>query len=83
MRICKTSDDIVLSTSKGNIVRQRVSDLSIQGRTATGFVIQKLVKDDSIVMVDIVPPGDPSEVEEGGEELGAAVEETLDELAVV
>jgi DNA gyrase subunit A len=60
MRICKSSDDIFLSTSKGNIVRQRVSDLSIQSRAATGFVIQKLDKDDSIVIVDIVPP----EVEE-------------------
>ena len=55
MRICRASDDIVVSTSKGNVVRQRVADLSVQSRTATGFLIQKLAKDDSVVMVDIVP----------------------------
>lgn len=56
MRICRASDDIVISTSKGTVVRQRVADLSIQSRTASGFLIQKLAKDDTIVMVDIVPP---------------------------
>jgi DNA gyrase subunit A len=61
MRICREDDDVVMSTSKGNVVRQRVGDLSIQSRTATGFLIQKLAKDDSIVMVDVVPPLIPVE----------------------
>ena len=56
MRICRLSDDLVISTSRGNVVRQRVGDLGIQSRTATGFVIQRLDKDDSVAMVDIVPP---------------------------
>lgn len=56
MRICRPGDELVLSTERGNIIRQRVDDLSIQSRTATGVLIQKLDKDDVIVMVDILPP---------------------------
>lgn len=54
MRVCYPGDEIALSTSKGAIVRQKVDDLSIQSRTATGVMIQKIAADDSIVMVDIV-----------------------------
>lgn len=57
MRLCSGGDEVVLSTKKGTIIRQRVDDLSIQSRTATGVLIQKIAKDDLIVMVDIVPSG--------------------------
>ena len=57
MRLCSAGDEVVLSTKKGTIIRQRVDDLSIQSRTATGVLIQKIAKDDVIVMVDIVPSG--------------------------
>lgn len=56
MRICHPGDELVISTERGNIIRQRVDDLSVQSRTATGVLIQKLDKDDVIVMVDILPP---------------------------
>jgi DNA gyrase subunit A len=56
MRVCRPGDEMVLTTSKGTISRQRVDDLSIQSRTATGVLIQKIAKDDKIVNVDIVPP---------------------------
>jgi DNA gyrase subunit A len=55
MRICRNSDEVVISTMKGTVVRQRVADMSIQSRTATGVLIQKLDKDDKVIMVDIVP----------------------------
>ena len=55
MRVCSVGDEIVLSTAKGTIIRQRVDDLSIQSRTATGVSIQRIDKDDEITMVDIIP----------------------------
>lgn len=56
MRVCSDDDEVVLSTRKGTIIRQRVADLSVQSRAATGVLIQKLQEGDAIVMVDIFPP---------------------------
>lgn len=56
MRACSAGDEIVLSTSKGNVIRQRVDDLSIQSRSATGVLIQKMLPGDTIINVDVVPP---------------------------
>lgn len=55
LRVVSDNDEIVLSTKGGNIVRQRAADISIQGRAATGVVVQKLVKGDEIVNVAVVP----------------------------
>lgn len=54
MRVCRSGDEVVLSTSKGTVIRQSVDDLSVQSRLATGVLIQKIAKDDKITMVDIV-----------------------------
>ena len=54
MRVCYLGDEIVISTAKGTILRQKVDDLSIQSRTATGVLLQKLTEGDKIVMVDII-----------------------------
>jgi len=56
LRICVPGDEVVLSTSRGSVMRQRTDDISLQGRTATGVLIQSLAADDSIVTVDLVPP---------------------------
>ena len=56
MRVCSSGDEVVLGTNKGSVVRQRVNDLSIQSRAATGVLIQKLSAADSIVQVDVIPP---------------------------
>ena len=55
MRVCRSGDEVVLSTSKGTVIRQSVNDLSVQSRLATGVLIQKIAKDDKITMVDVVP----------------------------
>jgi hypothetical protein len=36
------------------VIRQKVENLSVQSRSATGVLIQKIPKDDFIVVVDIV-----------------------------
>ena len=56
LRFCTSGDEVVLSTSRGTILRQRVDDVSVQARSATGVLVQKLAKDDSIVEISIVPP---------------------------
>ena len=49
--MCDEDDEVVLSTSKGTIIRQKVKDITIQSRAATGVLIQSIQKDDSIIMV--------------------------------
>ena len=56
MRVCQEGDEVVLSTSKGTVIRQSVNYLAVQSRLATGVLIQKIGKDDKITMVDVVPP---------------------------
>lgn len=58
--MCEEDDEVVLSTNKGKVIRQRVKDIAIQGRKATGVLIQRIEKDESIVMVDIIPPSGAS-----------------------
>ena len=41
-------------------MRQRIDDISIQSRSATGVLLQSIAKDDAIVTVDIVPPSTDS-----------------------
>ena len=37
------------------MLRQRIDDLTVLSRVATGFRLQKIPADDSVVMVDIIP----------------------------
>lgn len=54
-RFCTSGDEVVISTSKGTIVRQTIDDISLQSRSATGVLIQKLRSDDAVVMADVIP----------------------------
>ena len=53
-RFCAAGDEVVLSTSKGTILRQSVDDVSVQARSATGVLVQKLDKGDAIMDIAIV-----------------------------
>ena len=55
MRTCSDDDEIVLSTEKGTIVRQKVKDISIQSRSATGVMVQRVDKGNFIKSVALVP----------------------------
>ncbi len=61
--------EILLISNHGMMVRLRVSDLSIQGRTATGVTSMKLGEDD---FVKDVAPAPPIEAEAGDAEAGEA-----------
>jgi DNA gyrase subunit A len=60
MRVVNEDDEILLITSQGVMVRQNVKDIPVQGRAATGVVVQKVdVRNgDSISAVSIVPKKD-------------------------
>jgi DNA gyrase subunit A len=51
----KEDDEVLVITAKGIMVRQKVSDIPIQSRTATGVMIQRLNEGDQISSVSIVP----------------------------
>jgi DNA gyrase subunit A len=57
--IVNEDDEILVNTAKGVMVRQKVSRIPSQGRTATGVVVQKVDGGDHITSVSLV-----SEIEE-------------------
>lgn len=54
-RIVKEDDEVLISTAKGIMVRQRVSQIPVQSRSAMGVVVQKLDKGDRITNVCVIP----------------------------
>jgi DNA gyrase subunit A len=51
MLVCSSDEEIVLSTARGSVVRQRVVDIGVQSRQATGVLIQKLDSKDSVINI--------------------------------
>jgi DNA gyrase subunit A len=79
-------------TNRGIIIRQRVNDISIQSRPATGVRLQKLDDEDAIAAVALVPPAlqedededddsDPAESVEAEIAAAEAAEEVIDAAA--
>jgi DNA gyrase subunit A len=54
MRCCKSDQEVLLSTQKGTIVRQKIEAITIQGRFAMGVIVQKLISDDFVSKVLIL-----------------------------
>lgn len=50
------ADELMLITNRGIIIRQRVKDISIQSRPATGVRLQRLDDEDAMAAVALVPP---------------------------
>jgi DNA gyrase subunit A len=76
--IVNEGDELMLVTNRGIIIRQRVNDISIQSRPATGVRLQKLDDDDAIAAVALVPPAlqddDDEATETEATEIGGAAE---------
>lgn len=49
INIVTEDDEVVIATSQGVVTRQKVSNVSKQGRTATGVCVQSLFEGDSVV----------------------------------
>jgi len=63
LQIVNDSDEIIMVTSRGIIIRQAVNAISCQSRAATGVRVQRLDEDDAIVAVALVPPANVEEQE--------------------
>ncbi|BCX12246.1 MAG: DNA gyrase subunit A [Thermosynechococcus sp.] len=57
LRIVNAEDELMIVTSRGIIIRQKVMDISSQSRSATGVRLQRLDEDDAIVTAAVLPPG--------------------------
>jgi len=64
-------DELMLVTNRGIIIRQRVNDISIQSRPATGVRLQRLDAEDAIAAVAVVPPALQIEGLDDADESGA------------
>lgn len=56
IRAINPDDEVAFSTSKGIVIRQSAAEIPSQSRTAKGVKLQKLPKDDFIIMVDVLVP---------------------------
>ncbi|MBE9092741.1 DNA gyrase subunit A [Tychonema sp. LEGE 07203] len=68
LRIVNDNDELMIITNRGIIIRQAVSAISTQSRTATGVRVQRLDEDDSIVAVALVPASGEESIEESASE---------------
>jgi DNA gyrase subunit A len=55
LRLVSNEDQIMIVTGKGIVLRQSVSAITCQSRSARGVKLQKLSPDDAIVEVTVVP----------------------------
>lgn len=63
LRVVGETDEMMIVTNRGIIIRQAVNAISCQSRAATGVRVQRLDEDDAIVAVGIVPPSGETEEE--------------------
>ncbi|MFQ3617262.1 MAG: DNA gyrase subunit A [Cyanobacteriota bacterium] len=61
LRVVNETDEMILVTSRGIIIRQAVNAVSCQSRAATGVRVQRLDEDDAIAEVALVPPSSEAE----------------------
>lgn len=56
LHVVNQSDELMIVTERGIIIRQAVDAISPQSRMATGVRVQRLDADDAIAAVALVPP---------------------------
>ncbi|MEM9903780.1 MAG: DNA gyrase subunit A [Cyanobacteria bacterium P01_D01_bin.44] len=88
LRVVSPSDELMLVTNRGIIIRQTVCAISVQSRMATGVNLQRLDDDDAIAAVAIIPEfsaeGESEDMDgESVTETTEAIVETLEDLTTV
>jgi len=71
LRVVKPGEGVMIATANGIVVRQRVDQISVQGRMATGVRLQQLSEDDQVVMVTPLVEPEIDGASETGSENGA------------
>ncbi|MBM6550481.1 DNA gyrase subunit A [Marinomonas ostreistagni] len=74
------SDEVILITDMGTLVRTRVSEISCQGRNTQGVTLIRLSNDEKLVGVERVVEDDDAAVDPDEELADDATSETGDEL---
>jgi DNA gyrase subunit A len=69
-------EDVVVVTSQGVVIRQKVNTISVYGRSTKGVMIQKLGKKDYIAAFALVPIQDEEDETPEGEVIEGEVIET-------
>lgn len=65
LRVVQPGEEVIVATANGIVLRQKVDEISSQGRMATGVRLQQLAPDDEIVSVTpLVEPEDAVVTEE-------------------
>ena len=76
LTVVSPEDQVVIATANGIVVRQQVSEISSQGRMATGVRIQQLGTDDSVVSVSpFIDPTSSQDLSGDGSDAGDAGDE--------
>lgn len=71
LKVVDETEELMLISSRGIIIRQVVNAIPLQSRNATGVRVQRLYEEDSIAAVAIVPAsGEESESSSNSEESG-------------
>ncbi len=68
LRVLSATEELMMVTSRGIVIRQGTSAISCQSRMGTGVRVQRLDEDDSIAAVALVPVSLEGEDEENGDE---------------
>ncbi|NCJ05764.1 DNA gyrase subunit A [Synechococcales cyanobacterium C] len=63
LRVVNADDQLLLITHRGIVIRQGVTAISSQSRSATGVRVQRLDADDAIAAVTLVPPEEADAIE--------------------
>lgn len=71
LRVVNDSDEIMLVTGRGIIIRQSVNAIPVQSRGATGVKLQRLDEEDALVAVAVVPPESEDALASDGDETDA------------
>ncbi len=58
------NDDLMLITDKGNVIRFKVSDIPVYGRTASGVIVMRPKEDEKITHFTFVEPEEAEEEQE-------------------
>ncbi|MBD2104658.1 DNA gyrase subunit A [Leptolyngbya sp. FACHB-261] len=76
LRVLSATEELMIVTSRGIVIRQDPSAISCQSRMGTGVRVQRLDEDDSIAAVALIPVSLDGE---GGDDEALAVEDLAEE----
>jgi DNA gyrase subunit A len=80
LRIVDPTDDVMLVTSRGTVIRTPVEGISIRGRVTTGVTLVRVSEDEAVMAVVRLPEEEEEDEEEGVEEAEADIPKQQEEL---